>query len=163
VPHGLGNIYGEDKYPIDQLKLGKKGRRVKSQEHIHRDENMAAEEEWLVPGPSHAYQDKVSAVSDTIPPSNHPNPAPGDDENHLIDIKGNFAYLCCEGRVQLFNYLIKFAHSPNDTEINELTLKHEPDLAKVQEWQYKDIARIKDQDVQKDFECACQEELEALW
>jgi len=59
VPHGLGNIYGENKYPVNQLKLGKKGRRVKSQEHTHRDKNMAAEDEWLVPGPSHTHQDKV--------------------------------------------------------------------------------------------------------
>jgi len=58
-------------------------------------------------------------------------------------------------RVQLFNDLIKFAYSPNNTETNELTLKHEPNLTKVWEWQYKGITRIKDQDIQKDFKHAC--------
>jgi len=80
-------------------------------------------------------------------PRNYPNPAPGDNKDHSIDIKGDLAHLCHEERVQLFNYLIKFAHSPDDAEINELTLEHEPGLAKVQEWQYKDITRIKYQDV----------------
>jgi len=104
---------------------------VKSQKHILRNENMAVEDKQLVSRPSYAHQNKVPAVPDTILPSNHSNPAPGDDEDHSIDIKGDLAYLCHKGEVQLFNYLIKFAHSPDDTETNELTLEHEPDLAKV--------------------------------
>jgi len=50
-----GNIYGENKHPIDQLKLGKKSRRAKSQECTHRDENMATEDKRLVPGLSHVH------------------------------------------------------------------------------------------------------------
>lgn len=66
--------------------------------------------------------------------------------------------MCHEGRAPLFNYLIKFAHSPIDD-----SPEHEPDISQVREWQYKDIAKIKDPDICREFKHACQDKLEALW
>jgi len=70
----------------------------------------------------------------------------------------DLACLYHEGGAPLFNYLIKFAHSPIDD-----SPEHKPDISKVREWQYKDIAKIKDPDICREFKHTCQDELEALW
>ena len=64
----------------------------------------------------------------------------------------------------MFNYLINFAHSlDNQGNDDKPPYKHDPDPSKVREWQYRDIAQIKDKKLCNEFECACLDELEALW
>jgi len=70
------------------------------------------------------------------------------------------AYLCHKGGVPLINHLIKFVYSL-DEDGNKS--KHKLDIFKVQEWQYRDIVKIKDPDICKEFKCICQNELEVLW
>jgi len=70
------------------------------------------------------------------------------------------ACLCHKGGVPLINHLIKFVYSL-DEDGNKS--KHKLDIFKVQEWQYRDIVKIKDPDICKEFKCICQDELEALW
>jgi len=65
--------------------------------------------------------------------------------------------------VKLFNHLIKFVYSLNDDKNESISLEHRPDLFQVQEWQFKDIVKIKNPNICKEFEYACQEELETLW
>ena len=46
IPHHPGNIYGEDRHPIDQLKnIGKWNRRARSQECARKETNLAIEGE----------------------------------------------------------------------------------------------------------------------
>jgi len=55
----------------------------------------------------------------------------------------------------LFNYLIKFAYS-----LDEQDNDNKPPYE--YEWQYKDIAQIKNKKLCSEFERACPDELEAL-
>jgi len=157
VPRQPGNIYGEQRHPIDQLNMGRWSKRSQNQERTRQTESTDATEQQQVPGPSHA------TLPDEQPSGNNSTPVPVDENPPNNIDEGELAHLCREGRVKLFNHLIKFEYSLNYEENESTSLEHGPDLCKVWEWQFKDIAKIKNPNIRKEFECACQEELEALW
>jgi len=107
------------------------------------------------------HQKNLSGVSYDDPPSNNSIPIPG-NINQQSDV--DLACLCHEGKVKLFNYLIKFAYSLDKQDNNDKPpYKHDLDPSKVCEWQYRDIMQIKDKNLCSEFECACLDELETLW
>ena len=114
VPRQPGNIYGEQRHPIDQLNMGRWSKRSQNQERTRQTESTDATEQQQVPGPSHV------TLPDEQPSGDNSTPVPVDENPPNNIDEGELAHLCREGRVKLFNHLIKFAYSLNDEE-NEST------------------------------------------
>jgi len=135
-------------YPIDQLNIGRQSKWSQNQEHTHQTESMDVTEQQQVPRPSHA------TLPDEQPSGNNSTPVSVDKNPPNNIDKGELAHLCQEERVKLFNHLIKFAYSLNDDKSKSISLEHRPDLSKVWEWQFKDIMKLKNPDIHKEFKCA---------
>lgn len=161
MPCCVGNIYGEDRHPIDQLKnTGKQNRRTRSQEYARKETNPAIEEEQQgYSSPSYTHQNKNPGIPSHCPSNNDFIPDPV-DYNSPDNIKmEELACLCHEEGAPLINHLIKFVYSLDEDRNKS---EYELDISKVQEQQYRNITKIKDPDICKEFEYICQDELEAL-
>lgn len=141
IPSRPGNVYGEDRHPVQQHRDVQRMRQWRDivGDVPGRSQPPSTTRQRQVPGPSTGHPQRDDSPL---------TPLPSDVEVEDLLL----AQLAQEGGVQFVNYLLAKA-VPHDSHIMHTT--------SIREWTYKDILRLPEAQ-RKEWKTACREELEAL-
>src|ERR1700753_1011293 len=158
VPTKPGNVYGEDRHPVDIEKTIRKKKDWKSIVGERSSRPRRITEQQPVPGPSQpAIQEGEPSQKDTEEeeePSESEDEVrksiePSSDEEEPESEESSLVRLCREGGVGLQNFLISKAITP-------MSMDRTP-----KQWHYRDLAKLPKPELEE-WRTTCKEELDAL-
>jgi hypothetical protein len=143
VPSRPGNVYGEDRHPVQQYRDIQRLRQWRETVGDWQGRSLppAPPRQRQVPGPSNGEPQRESDTP--LPPSR----GSVDEVEDLL-----VAQLVQEGGVKFVRYLLAKAVPPDESTT---------DVTPFREWTYRDILRLPEAQ-QREWKAACREELEAL-